>query len=225
MVLARAPKVLPPVKRPANRGLSERARPRTAPELLDEDCVATGSRLTCGKAIYDALNSKTSRGLHPVRMVRGSWLRQRAQQIRDARKQWGPTSPQVMKLALPCRQQMPEEGFISAEELKFHEPGGFVGRNWRIAVLACSHCWRQRGHPDPYGETVLMLSDAIENRIEKRVRPLDHWAQQKHMWDEIWSFEHFPTEFGLFFDVAEHADRSSELAESPSAALMVAPPL
>ena len=134
-------------------------------------------------------------------MVRGSWLLKRAMALRQAKAQHGPNSKAVRRLALPRRQDMPEEAFIGPGELKMHEPPGYIGKQWRVAVFACSYCWRTKAHPDPYGETLLMLADALAGMLEKRLRQMTEWATMpKTEFSVLWAYEHFPKEFGVFID-------------------------
>ena len=46
----------------------------------------------------------------------------------------------VRALALARRQEMPEEAFITVEELKRHQPESYAIRLNRVAVAACSYC-------------------------------------------------------------------------------------
>ena len=180
--------------------LSSRGR-HSVPEEIAPSRHPGSLRLTSSRSIYEALGSYTEDGLRPTRMVRGSWLLKRAMALRQAKAQHGPNSKAVRRLALPRRQDMPEEAFIGPGELKMHEPPGYIGKQWRVAVFACSYCWRTKAHPDPYGETLLMLADALAGMLEKRLRQMTEWATMpKTEFSVLWAYEHFPKEFGVFID-------------------------
>ena len=115
------------------------------------------TRLLSGASIYEALQPPHQGQLQPVRLLRCSWLLDRAAQIRKlhsdmanglAEACWA--TRRISELALPRRQDLPEEAFISNVELQRHQPRGFVGEH-RMAVIAISHCWRSEAHADPEG--------------------------------------------------------------------------
>ena len=88
------------------------AKPKPADGLLD---------LTDPNAIYDALTPDTPGGKTPVRLLKASWVRERAKQLRAAREAGDAEGVQALRLVR--RQDMPEEAFISSSRLRSIEAG------------------------------------------------------------------------------------------------------
>eukprot|EP00959_Pyramimonas_sp_CCMP1952_P190656 3987427-Pyramimonas_sp.AAC.1 len=50
------------------------------------------------------------------------------------------------------RQELPEEAFVSADDLRaVWEAGGRGGRDQVAPIVTISSCWDSREHPDPSG--------------------------------------------------------------------------
>ena len=91
----------------------------------------SGTRFSKPRAIYEALRPPADRTPCPVRLVRASWLRERAERLRQCA-----TPEERTALALPRRQEMPEEAFIGADELERLQPEEFMRRT--ATQLGCS---------------------------------------------------------------------------------------
>ena len=124
----------------------------------------------------------------PVRLLKGSWLLKRAEQIRRSRID---KTCAEHPLRLLRRQEMPEAAFLSAEEAR-SLPRGHVGymfescglngdpcwdsmrlsdcrclseddRSWKpLRVASISHGWLTSDHPDPLAEQIVRFADQIE---------------------------------------------------------------
>jgi len=94
------------------------------------------SRYNDGACIRDLLQDGS------VALVKGSWLLQHSQ---------------VEGAVFPKRQDMPPEAFWEPEELMVADS---VRRGYEI--VAISHCWMSREHPDPHGDQLRTLGQFIE---------------------------------------------------------------
>ncbi|CAK0847120.1 unnamed protein product, partial [Prorocentrum cordatum] len=102
------------------------------------------ARCTGAASLFDAL-AFTAEGLHPVRLVRTSWLLQ----------QRG-TAPKG-------RQELLEKAIVSAEELRaVWEAGGRGGKDQVAPIITISFCWDSREHPDPKGLQLNLVADTLE---------------------------------------------------------------
>lgn len=114
-----------------------------------------------------------------VKLVRGDWL------LRFS------TTPGAR---LPRQQEMPAEAVWAVEDL-------FRGDELRVgrAIVAVSHCWRSREHPDPNGDQLQLLGQILKQwtsikkgLIESRVAIFFDWcslAQEPRSEEEVvlWS--------------------------------------
>jgi len=111
------------------------------------------------ETIYEELAPQPGlRLVPPVRLLRSDWIISRAAQLRAAT-----STERRHELTLPRRQELEElepEAFYSAEEVKAL-PRGPRNAGFPMAVLAVSHSWESRGHPDPEGRTLMHLAHAI----------------------------------------------------------------
>jgi len=165
--------------------------PAAAPEVSGDGLA----RLTSASALYEALRPPSNGKPTPTRLLRVSWFLERAEAMREARGLSQAKEAdrayrryQMNTLALPRRQELPEEAFISGTELTELQPHGFVSEN-RLAVFAVSYAWRSAEHPDPEGESMVSLADTLLSMRSKRERG-------------VWGFDQFPSEAGLFWDWA-----------------------
>ncbi|CAK0893890.1 unnamed protein product [Prorocentrum cordatum] len=107
------------------------------------------ARYTDAASLFDAL-AFTVEGLHPVRLVRMSWLLQQR------------------GTALNRRQELPEEAFVSADELRaVWEASGRGGSDHVAPIVTISFCWDSREHPDPNGVQLSMVIDTLETERRK----------------------------------------------------------
>lgn len=96
--------------------------------------------------------------LVPVRLLDGEWLLRRAEALRAA-----PSREARAALALPRRQDLDEQAFMSVPALK-QLPRGDARIGRPLPIVCVSHCWHGPVHPDPYGDNLLILADAIRKR-------------------------------------------------------------
>jgi len=156
--------------------------------LLDLPIV-DHTRLTEPGSIYDFLAAPhPESGLLPVRLLRASWLLKRADEMESVKDD--PAKRRL--LALPRRQDLPEEAFIAADEVRALQPRSpnddLAAR--RVAVVAVSYCWFTREHPDPDGDTLLALADALKQLAAKK--GTGAFLQNPYA---LW-----PEEYGVFLD-------------------------
>ena len=60
----------------------------------------------------------------------------------------------------------------------------------RLAVAGMSYCWETREHPDPEGNSLLALADALDKCYEQK--------QKIHEYPR--PYECFPSDIGIFWD-------------------------
>ena len=122
--------------------------------------------------LYELLEERPGGKLRPVRLVRCSWILERAEKIRSKGAQW----------RMPRRQQLEKEepdAFLGLGELKRlkHEHGG----KGKLAIASLSYCWLTPEHPDPEGAQLVALADKIIKAQSRERAP-------------------FPAEAGFFID-------------------------
>jgi len=88
-----------------------------------------------------------------VRLVRMSWLLQQQGKV------------------LKRRQELPEEAFVPADELRnVWEAGGRGGKDAVAPIITISFCWDTREHPDPKGVQLNLVIDTLEAERNKYSR-------------------------------------------------------
>ncbi|CAK0857612.1 unnamed protein product [Prorocentrum cordatum] len=126
------------------------------------------TRYTDATSLFDAL-AFTVEGLHPVRLVRMSWLLQQRGTV------------------LKRRQELPEEAFVSAGELRaIWEASGRGGVDKVAPIITISFCWDSREHPDPNGVQLSLVIDTLEQERHKYSRGMDNFEGFSDMgvfWD------------------------------------------
>ncbi|CAK0876893.1 unnamed protein product, partial [Prorocentrum cordatum] len=126
------------------------------------------TRYTDATSLFDAL-AFTVEGLHPVRLVRMSWLLQQRGTV------------------LQRRQELPEEAFVSAGELRaIWEASGRGGIDKVAPIITISFCWDSREHPDPNGVQLSLVIDTLEQERHKYSRGKDNFEGFSDMgvfWD------------------------------------------
>ena len=98
-------------------------------------------------------------GLAPVRLLKLSWLEQRAAKIRAA-----PNEAARRALALPRRQELEAkhpEAFLSPAEMRAL-PKGYRG-DPTLRLIAISHGWLTPEHPDPLGEQLVAFVKQVQS--------------------------------------------------------------
>ena len=102
-----------------------------------------------------------------VRLLRLSWLLERAEQLRRA-----PNEAARRALALPRRQELERdhpEAFLTVEEVRALKRG-FENRSTDpLRLLSISHAWAIPEHPDPLGATLVAFAEQV--RQERRLCP------------------------------------------------------
>ncbi|CAK0813497.1 unnamed protein product, partial [Prorocentrum cordatum] len=69
---------------------------------------------------------------------------------------------------LKRRQELPEEAFVSADELRaVWEAGGRGGKDQVAPIVTISFCWDSREHPDPNGVQLSLVIDTLETERRK----------------------------------------------------------
>ena len=167
----------------------------------DED---PASDLAEPMAVFAALAPRWDGDKVAVRLIRSTWIRRQARLIRAARLRGESTR----SLALKRRQEMPTDAFIGPLELfapgaRGDQPKGLIsipggdlsvdGRRSRVPVAAVSYCWRTPEHPDPDGDTLLLVADCLEEIY--RLKAAEHGYILN-------PYKNFPDELGIFFDFA-----------------------
>jgi len=128
--------------------LAAAASPTAAAASMGEVCLDFSShaagfvRLTSAAAIYDALRPRANGKQLPSRLVRGTWLLERAEAMRGAQALSQNTEAScayrrfmMNELALPRRQELPEEAFISGQEVTELQVSGT-----ELCACATEHC-------------------------------------------------------------------------------------
>lgn len=154
----------------------------TPPPTADPDRL----RAETPAALYAALKPLEGGKHPPMRLLKGSWIRQRAVEVREAKAR-GDTAA-VRKLAITYRQEMPEEAFMTVEEVEELRKQ-IPDYERRLAVAGMSYCWETREHPDPEGNSLLALADALDKCYMEK--------QKSGMMDP---YQRFPSDIGIFWD-------------------------
>ena len=142
-------------------------------------------RLFHAEALFEALERPADE--RPVRLLRWSWLRARAKMLLDA-----PTEGDRRLLALQRRQELPEEAFIGAAELRRIYRRRCPAQ--RVPIAAVSYCWQTPEHPDPAGNVLVMLAAAINAvlKIKTDKKSINKFGHNL--------YRNFPDELGIFYD-------------------------
>ena len=126
-------------------------------------------------------------GAAPFRFLKGSWIREQAKKIRKAKEDGDEAA--LKSLAIKYRQEMPEEAFMTVEEVE-RLSGTISSAYKRLAAAAVSYCWETREHPDPECNSFLALADALEKCYEEKKRKDGHFN----------TYENFPEDIAIFWD-------------------------
>jgi len=114
---------------------------------------------TSEESIFEALMPRGDGGIAPVKLLSSKWIKDRAAKLKAAT-----TDDERRKLRLPRRQDLERdepEAFMSVERLKELKRGHWMGGS-KLAAAASSYCWLTPAHPDPLGEQLVSLAEAIE---------------------------------------------------------------
>jgi hypothetical protein len=66
---------------------------------------------------------------------------------------------------LARRQELPEEAFISVEELE--QMFGWGNHDGVLPIIAISFCWLTPSHPDPAGAQLQIIASVLERELPK----------------------------------------------------------
>ena len=145
---------------------------------------------TSEESIFQALMPRGDGGIAPVKLLKTEWIKKRAAKLKAAT-----TDDERRKLRLPRRQDLERdepEAFMSVERLKELERGNYLGGS-KLAAAASSYCWLTPAHPDPLGEQLVSLAEAIE-KAEKEGR------------------HKFPSEAAIFIDFGSLCQKDPDLS-------------
>ena len=157
---------------------------------FDEDLQRYSKPLAIFAELHERPNTG---GLAPVRLLRSSWLLERAEQAERCR-----TGAERARFALPRRQEMElrhPEAFYSASEVATMamEPArsraAALRHTAQLKIVSVSHCWELPTHPDPECRTLIALAKAI--RIAQTQRQVTATGS---------SMRPLPLELAVFFD-------------------------
>ena len=124
------------------------------------------------KSLFDLMEPPGPDALAPVVLLSGEWLLKRAAKLRAVSRE------ERLKMKLPRRQDLERdhpEAFLGGdpskcrqtlEDPQFGLPRGPPVISNPLPLISVSHCWHSKAHPDPYGDNLLALADAIEARIK-----------------------------------------------------------
>ena len=146
-------------------------------------------------SIFQALMPRGDGGIAPVKLLSSKWIKDRAAKLKAAT-----TDEERRKLRLPRRQDLERdepEAFMSVERLKELKRGDKLGGS-KLAAAASSYCWLTPAHPDPLGEQLVSLAEAIE-KAEQDKGPL--------------GIQHdgFPSEAAIFIDFGSLCQKDPSL--------------
>ena len=147
---------------------------------------------TSVESIFEALMPRGDGGIAPVKLLSSKWIKDRAAKLKAAT-----TDDERRKLRLPRRQDLERdepEAFMSVERLK--ELPRRYGSEYtpveRLHAAASSYCWLTPAHPDPLGEQLVSLAEAIEKaETEGRLK--------------------FPSEAAIFIDFGSLCQKNPDL--------------
>ena len=115
---------------------------------------------TSEESIFEALMPRGDGGIAPVKLLKTKWIKERAAKLKAAT-----TDDERRKLRLPRRQDLERdepEAFMSVERLKELPRKHGPAKLERLHAAASSYCWLTPAHPDPLGEQLVALAEAIE---------------------------------------------------------------
>ena len=123
---------------------------------------------TSEESIFEALMPRGDGGIAPVKLLSSKWIKMRAAKLKAAT-----TDDERRRLRLPRRQDLERdepEAFMSVERLKElpRKHGFFAKAPKRLQAAASSYCWLSPAHPDPLGEQLVSLAEAIEKAEKEK---------------------------------------------------------
>ena len=135
--------------------------------------VTSSQAFTDEASLFSLLDGPTP----PIRLLRGSWFLQRvhefAAESQEVRQQRAQAHGGVHPLALPKRQDLEcqlegrlNEAFLDPEELRDEKkfPRGNDRGGDPLPLICVSHAWHGKEHPDPLGDNLIALAEAIQRQ-------------------------------------------------------------
>ena len=118
-----------------------------------------GSDFFSAESLWALARTHEQHGLPPIKFLRGSWLEERAAQMRSA------STPEArQRLALPRRQDLTETNpaaFLTEQELIALPHREWEGKIHQLRLVIVSYCWHGEKHPDPDGEQLQRFVEVI----------------------------------------------------------------
>ena len=146
---------------------------------------------TSEESIFEALKPLGDGGIAPVKLLSSKWIKDRAAKLKAAT-----TDDERRKLRLPRRQDLERdepEAFMSVERLKELPRKHGSDAGGEAPAAASSYCWLTPAHPDPLGEQLVSLAEAIE-KAETEGR-----------------YHRFPSEAAIFVDFGSLCQKDPDL--------------
>ena len=150
------------------------------------------------KAFYNAMRPRKPGGEPPFKLLRSSYVLMLARKMREAKKLEDPKlrAEAVAKLAITYRQAMPPEAFMTPEEVEEQSKEINPGCH-RLAAAALSYCWELPSHPDPQGNSLLALADAVEECYQRKKEDQPSKEMRRRQGGP---YRDFPDDMGIFWD-------------------------
>ena len=147
---------------------------------------------TSEESIFQALMPRGDGGIAPVKLLSSKWIKDRAAKLKAAT-----TDDERRKLRLPPPAG-PREGRAGGVYER-REAQGAAAQAWtwcpeRLQAAASSYCWLTPAHPDPLGEQLVSLAEAIEK------------AETEGLWHR-----RFPSEAAIFVDFGSLCQKDPDL--------------
>lgn len=156
-------------------------------DALSGDSAAPERRtdaLVSRDAFFDTFHPSAPGQPTALSLLKGSWLRARAKELRAAKERGDAEA--VRTLVIARRQEMPADAFMTADECR-ELSDGIPKHLGRLAACSASYCWATKEHPDPEGDSLLALADGLEDMYRKKR-------------EGVVQYKDFPEDVGLFWD-------------------------
>ena len=138
---------------------------------IDSPPLRISDRYSEPESIYsqiaDASSEPSNKAMPLVRLVKWSFLDERAREVEAAS-----TDEERAALALPRRQDLETarpDAYFSEKEFRALPRGDMTYAGGALALVSLSHCWEEADHPDPMGRTLVRFARAVRRAIVKPV--------------------------------------------------------
>jgi hypothetical protein len=138
--------------------LAESTKPAELTQMVKSTKTMTIDDFLNEEALLSMLEPQKDGELAPCAVIDGEWMLRRAAHVLQQ-----PDREKRRALALPRRQDLERdvpEAFMSADRLRSLERGD-ERINSPLPLVCVSHCWHGLSHPDPFGDNLLVLAEAI----------------------------------------------------------------